>query len=80
MTRTTGPFNGRYYVRSRAWWARPTAGLPFVQGRGEIFDGPPAMDGANGVFKTGPEIITDDLLSILENVERICRDKIATMT
>jgi hypothetical protein len=80
QARTTGPFQQRFYIRAQAWWVRPTASLPFVQGRGEVFDGQPSVDGSNGVFKTAPEITTDDLLAVLENVERICRDKIATMS
>jgi hypothetical protein len=77
MARDTGPFNERYYVRSSSWWVRPTAGLPFVQARAEVFDGVPGT--TNGIFKTGPESLADNLLDMIENVERIARDHIATL-
>lgn len=79
QARTTGPLNGRYYIRAQAWWDKPLAGLPFVRGRGEVFDGEPLPDSSNSIFKTGPEITLDDLLAVLENVERICRDHVQTL-
>lgn len=79
LSRDTGPFKNRYFIRAKAYWITPPSGPSFVHGNAEVFDGRPNANNDNGFFRTWPDTPCDNLLGIVENVERIAREHIARL-
>ncbi|WP_143131171.1 hypothetical protein [Noviherbaspirillum humi] len=73
--RVTGPFREKYWVRSAVRHVTPDEGEPYLVASANIFDQPPAM-GVAPRIQVGSHIRTDDLLDMLQNAERVARDKI----
>ena len=74
-SRDTGPFRGKYWVRTAVKRVVPDEGESYLVARAEIFDVPPYL-GKPYRVAVGSNIRVDDVLDMMQNAERIARDTI----